>query len=229
MIPYKAKEKNPPRFFAKVLYRARARIEQLVGKLKRFERIALRCEKTARNFGSFVALVLGLHPGEIRPHDLISVRCIPVRRISRPRPQHLAHSRLPVPISSPRAPGIFMALQLTRRNFAKLAGLAAFTTAVDAGKSSAQAPDPARNTVVLFENVRVFDGVSSQLSGPSNVLVRGNLIERVSTSPIPVDRRAETRIFAGDGRTLMPGLIDAHWHAFLRALFQLWQRRLPAT
>jgi transposase len=60
VIPYKAKEKNPPRFFAKVLYRARARIEQLVGKLKRFKRIALRCEKTARNFGSFVALVLGL-------------------------------------------------------------------------------------------------------------------------------------------------------------------------
>jgi transposase len=59
VIPYKAKEKNPPRFFAKVLYRARARIEQLVGKLKRFKRIALRCEKTARNFGSFVALVLG--------------------------------------------------------------------------------------------------------------------------------------------------------------------------
>jgi imidazolonepropionase-like amidohydrolase len=108
-----------------------------------------------------------------------------------------------------------MALQLTRRDLAKLAGLAAFTTAVDTSKSSAQAPDPARNTVVLFENVRVFDGVSSQLSGPSNVLVRGNLIERVSTSPILVDRRAETRIFAGDGRTLMPGLIDAHWHAFL--------------
>ena len=41
VIPYKAKEKNPPRFFAKVLYRARARIEQLVGKLKRFKRIPL--------------------------------------------------------------------------------------------------------------------------------------------------------------------------------------------
>ena len=45
VIPYKAKEKNPPRFFAKVLYRARARIEQLVGKLKRFKRIALRSRK----------------------------------------------------------------------------------------------------------------------------------------------------------------------------------------
>jgi hypothetical protein len=29
-----------------------------VGKLKRFKRIALRCEKTARNYASFVALTL---------------------------------------------------------------------------------------------------------------------------------------------------------------------------
>ena len=45
-----------PAFFPKVLYKARARIEQTVGKLKRFKRIALRCEKTAQNYGSFVAL-----------------------------------------------------------------------------------------------------------------------------------------------------------------------------
>jgi transposase len=35
-----------PAFFPKALYKARARIEQAVGKLKRFKRIALRCEKT---------------------------------------------------------------------------------------------------------------------------------------------------------------------------------------
>jgi len=35
-------------------------IEQLVGKLKRFKRIALRCEKTARNFASFVAFALAM-------------------------------------------------------------------------------------------------------------------------------------------------------------------------
>jgi hypothetical protein len=34
--------------------------EQAVGKLKRFKRIALRCEKTATNYGSFVAFALGL-------------------------------------------------------------------------------------------------------------------------------------------------------------------------
>jgi transposase len=42
-----------------LLYQARARIEQAVGKLKRFKRIALRCEKTAQNYASFVALALG--------------------------------------------------------------------------------------------------------------------------------------------------------------------------
>ena len=47
-----------PPFFPKTLYKARARIEQAVGKLKRFKRIAL-CEKTAQNYGSFVALALG--------------------------------------------------------------------------------------------------------------------------------------------------------------------------
>jgi hypothetical protein len=43
----------------KTLYKARARIEQAVGTLKRFKRIALRCEKTAQNYGSLVALALG--------------------------------------------------------------------------------------------------------------------------------------------------------------------------
>ena len=57
-IPYKVTAKNPPIFFPKALYRGRARIEQTVGKLKRFKRIALRCEKTAKSFGSFVALAL---------------------------------------------------------------------------------------------------------------------------------------------------------------------------
>src|SRR5262252_5457562 len=70
-------------------------------------------------------------------------------------------------------------------------------------------------TIVLFQNVRVFDGKSGTLSGPSNVLVRGNKFERISTAPIPTDRSAKTQIIDGGGRTLMPGLIDVHWHAML--------------
>src|SRR3954470_20880830 len=60
VIPVKSSAKPRPTFFPKALYRARARIEQLVGKLKRFKRVALRCEKTAQNYCSFVAFALGL-------------------------------------------------------------------------------------------------------------------------------------------------------------------------
>jgi imidazolonepropionase-like amidohydrolase len=69
--------------------------------------------------------------------------------------------------------------------------------------------------VTLFENVRVFDGRNEALSPPCNVLVRGNTIEKISTSPIPTDRRADTKLIDGGGRTLMPGLIDMHWHTML--------------
>ena len=67
----------------------------------------------------------------------------------------------------------------------------------------------------LFNNVRVFDGRGPSLSEPTNVLVRGNLIERISRTPIAIDQSATTTIIDGGGRTLMPGLIDAHWHAML--------------
>ena len=59
IVPHKANEKERPAHFGTRLYRARARIEQAVGKLKRFKRIALRCEKTKRNFASIVALAAG--------------------------------------------------------------------------------------------------------------------------------------------------------------------------
>ena len=75
------------------------------------------------------------------------------------------------------------------------------------------ASPPAADT--LFQNVRIFDGKSAQLSAPSFVLVRGNHIERISSTPIPTDRRADTVVIDGAGRTLMPGLIDAHWHTML--------------
>jgi len=60
VIPHRTNEKNKPAFFARSLYKARARIEPGVGRLKRFERVALRCEKTERNFRSIVSFAAGL-------------------------------------------------------------------------------------------------------------------------------------------------------------------------
>jgi imidazolonepropionase-like amidohydrolase len=92
-----------------------------------------------------------------------------------------------------------------------LVALIALLTVAFADSASAEASD----ATVLFKNVRVFDGKSSELSSPTKVLVRGNKIEKISTEDIPADGSAGTIIVDGDGRTLMPGLIDAHWHAML--------------
>jgi imidazolonepropionase-like amidohydrolase len=64
----------------------------------------------------------------------------------------------------------------------------------------------------LFQGVRIFDGKSGALSALSNVLIKDNKIEKISTAAIAADG---ARTIEGGGRVLMPGLIDAHWHAML--------------
>lgn len=66
-------------------------------------------------------------------------------------------------------------------------------------------------SAVLFQNVRIFDGKNAALSAPSNVLVRNNKIEKISVAAI----KADAQVIDGGERVLMPGLIDAHWHAML--------------
>src|SRR3984893_799751 len=73
----------------------------------------------------------------------------------------------------------------------------------------------------LFQNVRIFDGKSATLSAASNVLVKDNTIARISVSPITIETNANVRVIPADGRVLMPGLIDAHWHAFMAATPQM--------
>ena len=45
--------------------------------------------------------------------------------------------------------------------------------------------------------------------------MRGTKIERISADPIPTDRSATTMLIDAGGRTLMPGLIDMHWHTMM--------------
>ena len=52
----------------------------------------------------------------------------------------------------------------------------------------AQVPTPPDNIGTLFQNVRIFDGTSEALSAVTNVLVRGNMIEKISQDPIPTER-----------------------------------------
>ncbi len=69
---------------------------------------------------------------------------------------------------------------------------------------------------ILFENCAVFDGVSSELrEGVTVVVEEGRIREIVDGA---VSGLADAERVAVGGRTLMPGLIDAHFHALLSDL-----------
>jgi imidazolonepropionase-like amidohydrolase len=68
---------------------------------------------------------------------------------------------------------------------------------------------------VLFENVRIYNGTADRLSAPSNVLVVGNVIKTISSASIADPAGVNVQRIRGGGRTLMPGLIDNHWHTML--------------
>ena len=86
--------------------------------------------------------------------------------------------------------------------------------ALSAGPTHAQSVD---RSVVLFQDVRIFDGKASVLTGSMNVLIEGNRIAKISGAPIVA---AGARVIDGRGRTLMPGLIDAHTHIMFGTLPQ---------
>jgi imidazolonepropionase-like amidohydrolase len=69
----------------------------------------------------------------------------------------------------------------------------------------------------IFRNVRIFDSENAKLSVPTAVLVRGNKIAAVSD----VTAAANAAVIDGGGRTLMPGLIDAHTHIMFISLPQV--------
>jgi imidazolonepropionase-like amidohydrolase len=62
---------------------------------------------------------------------------------------------------------------------------------------------------VLFSRCRVFEGQAAEPREPLDVLVEAGRIKEVSERPI---RTPAAHVLPVNGRTLMPGLIDAHWH-----------------
>jgi imidazolonepropionase-like amidohydrolase len=71
--------------------------------------------------------------------------------------------------------------------------------------------------ITLFTNVQVFDGKSDKLI-KADVLVEGNLIKQISKEPLFIAQIEGNTIIDGQGMTLMPGLIDNHWHT----VFNFW-------
>ena len=101
---------------------------------------------------------------------------------------------------------------LSRRHMLVAAGAGA--AAFAAGRAYGR-PQSAGQPL-LFTNLRLFDGVAARLHDGRSVLVEGGRISAVLRG---ADRPTEgVQIIDCGGRTLMPGLIDAHWHSMLCAM-----------
>ena len=90
------------------------------------------------------------------------------------------------------------------RHVSLLGGLVLVTSAADAG---------AQSRPTLIRDVRVFDGRTVVQN--ASVLVRDGKIAAVGQS---VQAPANAEVVEGRGKTLLPGLIDSHTHAFGDAL-----------
>lgn len=62
---------------------------------------------------------------------------------------------------------------------------------------------------VLIRGASIFTGCSPDLIEGQDVFIAGNLISRIGPDLEPP---AFATVIEADGRVLMPGLIDAHWH-----------------
>jgi len=81
--------------------------------------------------------------------------------------------------------------------------------------ASALAQDAEPKPPTLITNANIFDGEHEELLTGMSVLVEGNKISKIAESiPAP----AGATVIDGAGRTLMPGLIDAHYHPMMAAL-----------
>ena len=92
-----------------------------------------------------------------------------------------------------------------------VAGLALVGAGVAGTRPRPVAATQATAREFVVRDVRLFDG--ERIVPRTNVHVRDGIIVSVG-SPAPTGVES----IAGEGRTLMPGLIDAHTHAFGDAL-----------
>ena len=96
---------------------------------------------------------------------------------------------------------------------AMAAPLGAFAAGSGSTPARAEAAPVSR---IAFANARLFDGKADGLLQGLRVVVDGDTIRAVEPAEAPLG--PDARIIDCGGRVLMPGLIDAHWHAMLASL-----------
>ena len=81
-------------------------------------------------------------------------------------------------------------------------------------------PASARNDQqpLLLSNLRLFDGSGKGVRDGVQVLIRGNLIADI----LPAAEKVEgANVIDCQGKLVLPGLIDTHWHTMLAAISQM--------
>jgi imidazolonepropionase-like amidohydrolase len=72
-----------------------------------------------------------------------------------------------------------------------------------------------KQRAIVIKGALTFNGKSSELIKGSDVLIENNKITRIDKNITAPDGAATLE---ADGRTLIPGLIDAHWHSLLSVI-----------
>ena len=125
------------------------------------------------------------------------------------------------PCSSPACQRLHLRVteDLSRRHFlgGAAAMLAPFALPAAAQAITHRTPlDPHRP--LLLTNLRLFDGSGKAVQHGLHVLVHNARIADVLPSATPVN---DAQILDCQGKLLMPGLIDVHWHTMLAGVSQL--------
>lgn len=68
---------------------------------------------------------------------------------------------------------------------------------------------------ILIRGSNIFDGSSAELASGMDVLIKDGIVTGIGANLSTPDG---AKVIDADGRTLMPGLIDMHWHALMATL-----------
>lgn len=112
-----------------------------------------------------------------------------------------------------------MMADLSRRMFVGgvAAMMAPFTSLYAAEPSPTGTPQQTERPILLT-NLRLFDGTGNPLRQGVQVLIQGKLIAAL---PAATEKVEGAQLIDCQGKLVMPGLIDTHWHTMLAAIPQM--------
>ena len=105
---------------------------------------------------------------------------------------------------------------LSRRHF--LGGAAAMLAPFALPQAAAQTPAPPTQRALLLRNLRLFDGSGQAPRAGVQILIQGQRIAELLPAAAQVEN---AQVIDCQGKLVLPGLIDTHWHTMLAGISQL--------